>query len=85
MVDLEMAKVNRRVNAVKRVKGGKITSLEELTKQEFVFYRDRLVQNGWFMSWQFRTVMIYMHYGLLFYAIPEEKCVQLELRGDGNE
>lgn len=34
-------------------KGAKITSLDELAKQEFIYYRDKITHAGWFMSWQF--------------------------------
>lgn len=38
-------------------KGGHILTVEELAKQEFVFFRHKLTHNGWFMSWQLRFVM----------------------------
>ena len=50
-------------------KGGKITSFDELVKQEFIYDRDKLVHHGWFMSWQIRMTMTAMQRGVLHYAI----------------
>lgn len=50
-------------------KGDKITSFDELARQEFIYDRDRLVHHGWFMSWQIRMTMIAMQRGVLRYAI----------------
>ena len=33
-------------------KGDKITSLDELAKQEYIYWKDKIVHNGCFMSWQ---------------------------------
>lgn len=52
-------------------KGAKITSLDELAKQEFIYYRDKITHAGWFMSWQFRTAEMYIKYGFLYYAVKE--------------
>ena len=49
-------------------KGAKITSLDELSKQEFIYCFDRIVHNGWFGSWQFSLARRYMERGWLFYA-----------------
>ena len=49
--------------------GGKITSFDELVKQEFIYDRGKLVHHGWFMSWQIRMTMIAMQRGVLRYAI----------------
>lgn len=32
--------------------GDYITSLSELSEQEFVFHRKKILNRGWFMSWQ---------------------------------
>ena len=50
-------------------KGGKITSLDELAKQEFVYFFDKITHHGWFMSWQFRLTRSYIERGYLYYAI----------------
>lgn len=50
-------------------KGKKITSLDELSKQEFVYFYDKITHNGWFMSWQFRMAKNFIDRGCLFYAV----------------
>ena len=50
-------------------KGDKITSFDELVRQEFIYDRDKLVHHGWFMSWQIRMTMTAMQRGVLHYAI----------------
>lgn len=52
-------------------KGGKITSLDELAKQEFVYFFDKITHCGWFCSWQFRLVQRYIERGMLYYAVRE--------------
>lgn len=52
-------------------KGDKITSLDELSKQEFIYFFDRLIHNGWFMSWQYRLAQRYIRCGWLFYAVKK--------------
>jgi hypothetical protein len=49
-------------------KGAKITSLDELIKQEFVYFYDKITHNGWFCSWQFRLAYKYLKSGRLYYA-----------------
>lgn len=49
-------------------KGEKITSLDELMKQEFVYFRDKILNYGFFVSWQIRLVQFYIQKGMLFYA-----------------
>lgn len=49
--------------------GDKITSFDELVRQEFIYDRGKLVHHGWFMSWQIRMTMIAMQRGVLRYAI----------------
>ena len=57
----------------KYCKGEKITSLDELAKQEFVYFFDKITHNGWFMSWQFRMAKGFIDRGILYYANPTEK------------
>ena len=49
-------------------KGGKITSLDELAKQEFIYLWDKITHNGWFGSWQFSLARRYIERGCLYYA-----------------
>ena len=53
-------------------KGKQITSLDELAKQKFVYFFDKITHNGWFMSWQFRMAQSFLHRGNLYYALPNE-------------
>jgi len=57
-------------------KGERITSLDELVKQDFIYWRDKVVHQGWFMSWQLRMVHRCVgEKGVIYYAIRvgEEK------------
>ena len=49
-------------------KGDKITSLDEVAKQEFVYFYDKITHCGWFGSWQLRFVANYIEQGCLYYA-----------------
>lgn len=49
-------------------KGGKITSLEELYKQDFIYVFDKITHRGWFGSWQIRFAQQCINRGVLFYA-----------------
>ena len=49
-------------------KGKQITSLDELAKQKFVYFFDKITHNGWFMSWQFRMAQKFIERGCLYYA-----------------
>lgn len=49
-------------------KGAQITSLDELAKQEFVYFFDKITHHGWFGSWQFSLARRYIERGVLFYA-----------------
>jgi hypothetical protein len=50
-------------------KGEKITSLDEMTKQEFIYFFDKITHRGWFMSWQTRLAHQYIKRGWLYYAV----------------
>lgn len=49
-------------------KGEKITSLDELAKQEFIYFHDKITHAGWFTSWQFRLAIRCIQNGWLYYA-----------------
>lgn len=49
-------------------KGNQILSLDELAKQEFVYFFDKITHCGWFMSWPFRLAKRYIDRGWLYYA-----------------
>lgn len=56
--------------------GAKITSLNELARQEFIFFSSKnnpkLYHCGWFMSWQFRVAARYIRWGYLYYAVKDD-------------
>lgn len=54
-------------------KGEKITSLDELAKQEFIYFFDKITHTGWFMSWRFRLAAQYIQRGWLYYAEKIER------------
>lgn len=49
-------------------KGDKITSLDELVKQEFVYVFDRINHIAWVKSWQVSLALRYIERGQLYYA-----------------
>lgn len=49
-------------------KGTPITSLDELSKQEFIYFYDKITHCGWFMSWQFRMAKGFIERGVLYYV-----------------
>lgn len=53
--------------------GGKIVSLDEVARQEHIYFCDKIYHRGWFGSWQFGWVAARLRQGLLRYAIMEEK------------
>ena len=53
-------------------KGDKITSLDELVKQEFVYVFDRINHIAWVKSWQVSLALEYIKRGCLYYAEKEE-------------
>lgn len=54
-------------------KGEKITSLDELVKQEFVYFFDRINHIGWVKSWQINLALRYIERGCLYYAEKMEE------------
>ena len=50
-------------------KGKRIESLDELEKQEFIYFFDKITHRGWFRSWQIRSALRYIDRGYLYYAI----------------
>lgn len=52
--------------------GEVITSLDELAKQEFIFWHKHIYHAGWFMSWQFRMVKSFLDDCALRYAVKVE-------------
>ena len=54
-------------------KGEPITSLDELAKQDFIYFCDKITHHGWFKSWQFSLAERYIQRGVLFYAVKNEE------------
>ena len=53
-------------------KGPHITLLDELARQEVVFWWDKPQSKGWFLSWQFRMASQAIQNGrVIRYAMPE--------------
>lgn len=52
----------------KYCKGAKITSLDELAGQEFIYFFDKITHNGWFCSWQLSLARRYIERDCLYYA-----------------
>lgn len=52
----------------KYYKGEMITSLDELAKQNLVYFRDKITHRGWFCAWQLSLITRYIENGDLYYA-----------------
>lgn len=50
-------------------KGDPIRSVDELLKQEFVYFDDKIYHCGWVRSWQLNMVVRHMDNSRIFYAI----------------
>ena len=57
----------------KYCRGKKITSLDELANQKFIYFYDKITHNGWFMSWQCSLAKRYIERGVLYYALPNNE------------
>ena len=52
-------------------RGPHILSLDELARQEVVFWWDKPTARGWFLSWQFKMAAYAVgEKGVVFYAMP---------------
>lgn len=54
-------------------KGEKITSLDELAKQEFAYIGEKIYHWGWFMSMQARLLDMYIKKDWVYKAVKKEK------------
>ena len=52
--------------------GPKITSLNELAEQDFVYWGNKITPLGWFMSWQIQLAQHAINGGWLRAAIKQE-------------
>ena len=53
--------------------GDRITSMDQLANQQFVYCRGKILHNGWFMSWQFRMAKNAVDRGCVFAAIKNDE------------
>lgn len=53
----------------KYAKGDVITSFDELLRQDFVYFVDKITPRGWFMSWQIRMAYNAIRGGMIRYAV----------------
>ena len=70
-------------------RGSHIRSMDELVRQEVVFWKDKPTHKGWFMSWQLgMTAKTIGEKGIIYYAMPagvtsrfeDEEIIQAERR-----
>lgn len=54
-------------------KGSRITCLEELVRQDVVFFSDKVLHRSFFQSWQIRYAVFQIEHGTLFRAERVEK------------
>lgn len=53
-------------------RGGHITSIDELMKQDLVYFFDRIYSKGWFQNWNLHWAERYIgENGMLYYAVKE--------------
>lgn len=53
-------------------RGEKITSLEEMVKQDCIYCNDKVTHRSWFMSWQINMAVNSIAAGRIYYAIRKE-------------
>ncbi len=51
----KMAEQNSKNSRSKYRPGEKITSLDEMAQQEFIYHIEKVYHAGWFLSWQIKT------------------------------
>lgn len=56
----------------KYIKGDLITSLDELSRQEFIFHNHKVLHRGWFMSWGIRNTLDQIKRGNIWKAKKTE-------------
>jgi hypothetical protein len=54
-------------------KGAKVTSLNELMEQEFVYWWNKITPKGWFQNWQLRMAQQAIDSGCIRLAVKIEK------------
>lgn len=54
-------------------KGAKVTSLNELMEQDFVYWWNKITPKGWFQNWQLRMAQQAIDFGRIRLAVKIEK------------
>lgn len=55
-------------------RGGHVPNLDELVRQDFVYWNDKITPNGWLMSWQLRMAARAVgENGVIYYAIKNDE------------
>jgi hypothetical protein len=64
----------KRKSRSKFTKGERITTLDELYKQEYIYWNDKVYHKGWFRMWQFKMAFDILYTGSgLYHAIKVVK------------
>lgn len=53
-------------------RGDRITSVNELVEQEFVYLDSKIIHRGWFMSWSFFFAANSVYNGRVYYAVRND-------------
>lgn len=53
--------------------GDVIKTLDELDKQEFIYFNNKIYHCGWWKSWQYRMTTDFLKAGRLYKAIKKEQ------------
>ena len=56
----------------KFIRGEPIRNLDEMVKQEFVFWNDKVTHRGWFLNWNIHMALDAMEIGRICYAIRND-------------
>ena len=49
-------------------KQGKIMTIDDMMKEDFIIVHNKVYHRGWFMSWPCRLAQIYIKHGFMYYA-----------------
>ena len=62
--------------ASKYIKGERIQSLDELIRQEFIYFNHKVYHRGWVMGWKLKWVVDMIGRGLLFIATRKQEDIK---------
>jgi len=49
-------------------KQGKIMTIDDMMKEDFIIVYNKVYHRGWFMGWTCRTAQKYISWGVMYYA-----------------